>query len=73
MQKSKPNKSFFFLSNLLWNYPLYAMFYFPWLIKKLLLPIAGQNITGQGIQAEIEEGRRQSLHVAARKQEVKNH
>ena len=36
------------------------MFYYHWLIKKLLWPMAGQNIARQEIHAEIEEKRRWS-------------
>ena len=47
---------------LLWDAPLYAvnMFYYHWLIKKLLWPMAGQNIAKWEIQAEIRAERRWS-------------
>ena len=37
------------LGSLMWDSPLYAMniFYYYWLIKKLLWPMAGQNIGRQ--------------------------
>ena len=55
-------KEGFFHVLLIWNFLSYAvnMFYNHWLKKKLLWPVAGQNIARQEIQAEIEEERRLS-------------
>ena len=46
--------------------PLYAvnMFYYQWLIKKLLWLMAVQNVAREEIQAEIEEERRWSQRDA---------
>ena len=46
----------------MWDSPLYAvnMFYYNWLIKKLLWPMAGQNKARQKIQTEIYKESRQS-------------
>ena len=55
-----------FKSLLMWDFPLYVIniFYYHWLVKKLLWPMAGQNIARQEIHAEIEEERRQSQRDA---------
>lgn len=47
---------------LMWDVPLYAVnvFYYHWLIEKLLWSMAGKNIARQEIQEEMEEERRQS-------------
>ena len=39
---------------MMWDSPLYAMnmFYYHWLIKKMLWPMAGQNIARQESQTE---------------------
>ena len=43
------------------------MFYYHWLIKKLLWPMAGQNITRQETQTETGERRQvREMPVAAR-------
>lgn len=46
----------------MWDVPLYAVnvFYYHWLIEKLLWSMAGKNIARQEIQEEMEEERRQS-------------
>lgn len=47
---------------MMWDSPLYVvnMFYYHWLINKLLWPMAWQNIVSLKIQAEIEEDRNRS-------------
>lgn len=67
--------------------PLYTVntFYYQWIIKKLLWPIAGQNIGGREIQAEAQEERsrfeempsslqrRKCMSITSNPQDLANH
>ena len=63
----------------MWDSLLYAvnMFYYHWLIKKLIWPIAGQNITKQGWERTKLKARRKKAesgrcHFAAKGERCQN-
>ena len=61
----------------MWDTLQYAvnMFYYQWLIKKLLWPIAGQNTARQESQTKCreKEGKVKEMPSAPEKQDVTNH
>ena len=59
----------------MWDSPLDAvnMFYYHWLIKKMLWPMSEQNIAKWEIQAEIRGGKKSvRYHVAAKGERHQN-
>ena len=63
-------------SSVMWDSPLYAVnvFYYPWFIKKLLWPMAGQNKARWEIQRERERvgGVRETLCSCPRTKGITN-